>query len=162
MEAWKTSSLDIEQVLAGATDSHLHLFVADMIKSFDTVDRGILDRVLSSLGLPGWFRHAYFEYHAHVRLRFKLASSLGEPWIRDGGILQVCPLSTMFIVALYLPWCRYPAAHDGVQPQLYADNLKGVSKDPGLLLSAARFTTGYVRLVGEDPAPNKCVLSKDF
>ena len=48
VEAWKTSSLDIEEVFAGATDSHL--FVADVVKSFDTVDRGILDRVLSSLG----------------------------------------------------------------------------------------------------------------
>ena len=55
-----TSALDIEEVLAGATDSHVHLFVADVSKSFDTVDRIILDRVLSSLGLPGWFRHAYF------------------------------------------------------------------------------------------------------
>ena len=72
MEAWNTSALDIEEVLTGATDSDIHLFVADVIKSFDTVDRRILDRVLSSLGLPGWFRHAYFEYHAHVRLRFKL------------------------------------------------------------------------------------------
>ena len=71
-----------------------------MIKSFDTVERGILDRVLSSLGLPGWFRHACFEYHAHVRLRFKLASGLGEPWTRDVGIPQGCPLSMMFIVAL--------------------------------------------------------------
>ena len=35
-------------------------FVADVIKSFDKVDGGILDRVLSSLGLPAWFRHAYF------------------------------------------------------------------------------------------------------
>ena len=43
--------LDIEKVLAGATDSHVHLFVADVVKSFDTVDRAILDRVLSSLGL---------------------------------------------------------------------------------------------------------------
>ena len=31
----------------------VHLFVADVVKSFDTVDRGFLDRVLSSLGLPG-------------------------------------------------------------------------------------------------------------
>ena len=108
-----------------------------------------MDRVLSCLGLPGWDRHAYFEYHVHVRLRFKLASGLGEPWTRDGGIPQGCPLSMMFFVALYLPWCRYLAAHDGVQPQLYADNLKFVSGDPGLLLSAARFTTGYVRLVGQ-------------
>ena len=44
-----------------------------------------MDRVLSSLGLPGWFRHAYlFEYHAHVRLRFKLASGLGEPTSLSG------------------------------------------------------------------------------
>ena len=46
----------------------------------------------------------------------------------------------------------------GVQPQLYADNLNCVSRDPDLLLNAARFTTGYVRLVGQEPAPSKCVL----
>ena len=107
VEAWFSCALDIEEVLTGATDSDIHLFVVDVPLSFDTVDRRILDRVLSNLGLPGWFRHAYFEYHAHVWLRFKLASGLGEPWTRDGGIPQVCSLSMMFIVALYLPWCRY-------------------------------------------------------
>ena len=111
VEAWYTSALDIEEVLSGASDSHLHLFVANVVKSFDAADRKILDRVLSCLGLPGGFRHAYFEYHAHVRLRFELASGLGEPSTRDGGIPQGCPLSVMFIVALYLPWCRYLAAH---------------------------------------------------
>ena len=48
-----------------------------------------------------------------------------------------------FTVALYLPWCGYLAAHEGVQLQLYADNLKCVSRDPHLLLNAARFATGY-------------------
>ena len=158
MEAWKISTLDIEEVLAGATDSHIHLFVANVVKSFDTFDRGILNRVLSSLGLLGRFRHPYFEYHAHVRLRFKLASGLGEPWTRDGCIPQWCPLSMMFIVALYLPWCRYLSVKVDVQPQLYADNLRCVSRDPDLLLNAARFTTGYVRLVGQELAPSKCVL----
>ena len=62
----------------------------------------------------------------------------------------------VFIVALYLPWCRYLWA--GVQPQLQADNPKCVSGDSGVLLRAARFTTGYVRLVGQEPAPSKCVL----
>ena len=71
--------LDIEEVLTGATNSHIRLFVADVIKSFDTVDRRILDRVLSSLGLPGWL------------LSLKLASGLGEPWSRDGSIPQGCP-----------------------------------------------------------------------
>ena len=96
--------------------------------------------------------------HFHVRLRFKLASGLGQPWTRDGGIPQGCPLSMMFIVALQLPWCRYVGAQVEVQPQLYADNLKCVSRDPEVLLGAARSTTGYVRLVGQEPAPSKCVL----
>ena len=74
------------------------------------------------------------------------------------GFLKGCPLSLMFIVALYLPWSRYLAALGGVRPQLYADNLKCVSGDPGLLLRAAWFTSGHVRLVGQEPAPSKCVL----
>ena len=49
VEAWYTTALDIEEVLSGAVESDVHLFVADVIKSFDTVDRGVLDRVLSSL-----------------------------------------------------------------------------------------------------------------
>ena len=110
-----------------------------------------MEKVLSSLGLPGWFRHAYFEYHSHVRLRFKLAAGLG-------GIPQGCPLSMMFVVALYLPWCRYLGAQEGVQPHLHADNLKCVSGDPGVLLRAARFTVGCVRLVGQELALSKGVL----
>ena len=31
VEAWYTSSLDIEEVLTGAVDSHIHLFVADVV-----------------------------------------------------------------------------------------------------------------------------------
>ena len=72
VEAWYTSSLNIEEVLTGAADSHVHLFVADVIKSFDTVDRWILDRFLSSLSLPGWFRHAY--------LSTMLTSGCGLSW----------------------------------------------------------------------------------
>ena len=41
---------------------------------------------------------------------------------------------------------------------MYADNLRCVSRDPGVLLRAARFTAGYVRLVGQEPTPSKCVL----
>ena len=39
VEAWYTSALDIEEVLAGAAGSDIHLFVADVVKSFDTVAR---------------------------------------------------------------------------------------------------------------------------
>ena len=108
--------------------------------------------------MPASFRHAYFEYHAFVRLRFKLAAALGEPWTQDGGILQGRPLSMMFIVAFCLLWCKYLAAQEAIEPQLSADNLKFVSRDPGVLLREAKFTTGYVRLVGQETAPGKCVL----
>ena len=84
--------------------------------------------------------------------------SHGDPKTRDGGIPQGCPLSMVFVVALCLPWCKYLAAHEGVQLQLYTDNLQCASWDPNLLLRVARFTTGYVRLVGQEPAPSKCVL----
>ena len=83
---------------------------------------------------------------------------LADVVLRKGATAGSLPLSMMFIVALYLPWRRYLAAHEGVQPQLYADNLECVSRDPDLLLNAARFTTGYVRLVGQGLAPSRCVL----
>ena len=66
VDAWYATSLDIEEALSGAVDGHIHLFVADVIKSFDTVDRGILDCALGRLGLPEWFRKVYFSYHARV------------------------------------------------------------------------------------------------
>ena len=35
-------------------------FVADVVESFDIVDRGVLDLVLGRLGLPVWFRRVLF------------------------------------------------------------------------------------------------------
>ena len=62
--------------------------------------------------------------------RFKLAAGLGEPWCWDGGIPQGCPLSTVFIVVLYVPWCRRLESVPSIKPQLYADNLKCSSVCP--------------------------------
>ena len=42
VEAWFTTALDIEEVLSGVVQNDVHVFVADVIKSIDTVDRGIL------------------------------------------------------------------------------------------------------------------------
>ena len=60
--------------------------VEDVIKSFDAVDRSILDCALGRLGSPDWFRKVYFSFQSQVRLRLKLAAGLGEPWCWDGGI----------------------------------------------------------------------------
>ena len=52
IEAWFSTALDIEDVLCGAGGAQLHV----MVKSFDTVDRSILDCALGRVGLPSWCR----------------------------------------------------------------------------------------------------------
>ena len=101
VEAWFSTALDIEEVLSGTGGDQLHVMVADVIKSFDTVDRSFLDCALGRLGLPDWFRRAYFSFHSQVRLRFKLAAGLS----RDGGIPRV----------VHLVWCLlWPSMSLGV------------------------------------------------
>ena len=158
VEAWFSTALDIEDVLSGTGGDQLHVMIADVIKSFDTFDRSILDCALGRLGLLDWFRKVYFSFHSQVRLRFKLAAGLGKPWCRDGGILQGCPLSMVFIMALYVPWCRHLDALPDVRPQLYADNLKGSAARPRAFFESAHFTAQYVRSVGQDVSLGKCVL----
>ena len=158
---WRPGSLllwILRKVLSGTGGDQLHVMVDHVIKSFDTVDRSILDCGVGRLGLPGWFRKAYFSFHCQVRLRFKLAAGLGEPWCRDGGIFQRRPLNTVFIVALHVSWCRHLDSLPDVKPQLYADNLKCSAERPRALFESARFAAQYVRSVGQDVSPGKCVL----
>ena len=46
VEAWFSTALDAEEVLSDAGSDQLHVMFADVIKSFDTVDRPILDCAL--------------------------------------------------------------------------------------------------------------------
>ena len=51
VEAWFSSqALDLEEVLSGACDSRLHATVADVIETFETIDRSILYCALGRLG----------------------------------------------------------------------------------------------------------------
>ena len=92
VDAWYATSLDIKKILSHARHSDFHIFVADVVKSFDTVDTDILDCALGRLGLPAWFRRVYFSFHREVRLRFKLAATLGVAWKRDGAFSQAALL----------------------------------------------------------------------
>ena len=103
--------------------------------------------MLGRLVLLVWFRKTYFGYHAGIRLRFKISRSFGELWTRDDGIPQGCPFRMVFIAA-FISLGVGPVSTPGVQPQLYADNLKCVSGSSAALLSAARFTNLYIRVVG--------------
>ena len=67
-------------------------------------------------------------------------------------------MSIVFLVALYLPQCRALESISGVRPQLFSDSLKFVFGSSAALLSAAKFTNLNVKLVGQDAAPERCVL----
>ena len=76
VEAWFSTALDIEDALFGTGGDQLHVMVADVIKSFDTVDRSILDCALGRLWLPNWFRKVHFSFHSQVRLRFTICTKM--------------------------------------------------------------------------------------
>ena len=78
--------------------------------------------------------------------------------VHRGVFTRAVPLSMVFIVALYVPWCRHLDSLPDVKPQLYADNLECSAERPGALFDSARFTAQYVRSVGQDVSPGKCVL----
>ena len=63
----------------------------------------------------------------------------------------------IFIIALHTPWCRYLESLAGISPQLYADNLKCTSYSVDSVLAAAQYTVSYVRAVGQEASPSKCV-----
>ena len=52
MSALCASALDIEEVLSGCSETDVHIFVADLVKSFDAVDKSVLDFVLGRPNLP--------------------------------------------------------------------------------------------------------------
>ena len=64
----------------------------------------------------------------------------------------------VFIVALYIPWCRYLESLAGISPQFYADNLKCSSYCVDSVLAAAQYTVSYVHAVGQEASPSKCEL----
>ena len=81
-----------------------------------------------------------------------------SPGVEMGVIPQGCPLSMVFIVALYVPWCRHLESLPDVKPQLFADNLKCGASRPRALFESAYFTARYVRSVGQEVSLGKCVL----
>ena len=84
VDAWFSTSIDIHEVLSNTRQGYFHIFVADVVKSVDTVDRDILDCPLGRLALPARVRKVYFSFQWEVRLRFELAPGLGAACPRVG------------------------------------------------------------------------------
>ena len=159
VEAWFSTALDIEEVLSGTGGDQLHVMVADVIGSFDTVVRSILDCALGRLGLPDFcFVRSIFLFI----VRFVSGSSLLVVLVNRGVGMVVFPravLSVWFSLWFFTSlgvviWMLCLM----LKPQLFADDLKCSAERPRALFESARFTAQYVRSVGQDVSPGKCVL----
>ena len=159
VESWFSTALDIEEVLSGTGGDQLHVMVADVIKSFDTVDRSFWIVLCVAWDCLTGFVRYIFLFIVRFVSGLSLLLGLVSRGVGMGGIPQGCPLSMVFIVALYVPWCRHLDALPSVKPQLYADNLKCSAERPRALFeAAARFTAQYVQSVGQDVSLGNCVL----
>ena len=107
VEAWFSTALDLEESLSGALDSDVHIIVADVVKSFDTVDWVFWTTCFVVWGCLGVFGMAILSIMPELDPDSSFSCGLGEAWTRCGGIPQGCPLSMVFVVPLNLPWCRY-------------------------------------------------------
>ena len=82
VDAWYSTTIDIEEVLSNTRRGDFRIFVADVVKSFDTVDWDILDCALGRLGLPAGFGGYTSRFVKRLGLSFKLAAGLGVAWTR--------------------------------------------------------------------------------
>ena len=87
---------------------------------------------------------------------FKLAAGLGSTF--DSGWWYPSMLSSEYDVHS----CTLSFLVQGSRPNFMLIILSVCLRDPDLLLRAAKFATGYVRLVGQEPAPSKCVSLSIF
>ena len=120
VDASYTTALDIGACSGSVEDDHVHIWFAALLKSC----------------------------HTHVRLRLKFGVGrsriLDAVWRHhDEGIALGCPLSTVLIAELHLPWCSCLESLGRAKPQLSTDNLKHVNAPPDVLHTAARTSDKY-------------------
>ena len=143
VDAWRSTALDTEEILSNARHGDFHIFVADVVKSFDTVDRDILDCALGDLdsrhGSAGFTslpqRSSSWIYTSH-----RARSRMDEVWEH-------------FMPPGADTW---KALNESLLSSM-RDNLWSNS-NVDTLLAAAQYTVPYVKVVGQEASPSKCVL----
>ena len=140
VEAWYSTALDIEGSLSGVLDSDVHIL--SLMLSSPLILLTVVFWIISSVGWGCRGGLDMLILNIMLRLALGLSSLVGlvsaglEMEVSRRGAL----FSMIFIVALYLPWCRHLESFRGVKPQQNPDNLKCTSSDDADLLEAARLT----------------------
>ena len=157
MDDWYSTAIDIKKNLSKTRPGDFHVFVADVVKSFDTVGCDILDCVLGRLGLLRFAPQSLLCLPPRCPPPDQVSSwpwcSADQRWRQP----QRCPSRVVCTVAHYVPRCRDLESLKSITYQLYAENLECTSYDTETLLRAAQFSVSYVKVVGQEAASSKCV-----
>ena len=101
-DAWYITSVYLEE--AKLTNTPYLGAAADIWKCFDQIVRPMLYAILRLMGLPVGMLNAYSSFLDNLVFINSLAGGLGKPHKRACGIPQGCPLSMLFIAAMFRPW----------------------------------------------------------
>ena len=101
-DAWYTTAVTLE--LAKLTNTPFLGAAADIWKCFDQICRPLLFAILWTMGIPIGLLQAYQAFLDNLVFINSLAGGLGRPHRRACGIPQGCPLSMLFIAAMFRPW----------------------------------------------------------
>eukprot|EP00973_Karenia_brevis_P086178 11951573-Karenia_brevis.AAC.1 len=102
---------------------------------------GMPDRLLRPL------RHMY----SHLCRRFRVTGAVGREFRSTNGILQGCPLSVVFLIALVAIWCK--AVRNEVPEAAtyaYTDDTGPMASRPKYLQAVLNITEDSMRLTGQE------------
>ena len=158
VDAWYSTTIDIEEVLSNTRQGDFHIFVADVVKSFDTVDRGFLNSVLGRLGLPAWFRRGFLLFPwrglATVHISHDAKIRLDQRWRYSPRM----PFSMFFLQLLSDLGAGFEKSLKGISLNFMRTTSHAtlMMSIPSELLPSK--TGSNVKVVGQEASPSKCVL----
>ena len=126
-EAWYTTAILIEQArihgvpIPGAS--------VDIHKCFDQLQRPLLYALAKEAGMPPAIIDAYVRFQELLVTRNTIHKGLGEPYRREAGIPQGCPLSMMYTALLLRPWILKMRSK-GIKSRTLADDMLIITKGP--------------------------------
>ena len=143
------------------------LFLLDIRKAYDTLDRSFLFRTLLHLGLPSPFIKLVEQLHNNASMQLYINSCLAPPIPLLSGVRQGCPLAPqLFICAIEMfhrfasrslsPLCLSPS-----HPRLlscYADDITIFFKDLSEVPRILQCISSFAEVSNEHPNLSKCAI----
>ena len=144
-----------------------YLFLLDLRKAYDTLDRAFLFRALHHLGLPSHFLTLIHSLHVNSSMHLYVNGVVGRSIPVLSGVRQGCPLAPqLFICAIelfhrfstsVLPAFRINSRASRLMT-CYADDVTIFLEDPSILENVLPLLNEFASVSNERPNLNKCAV----